>query len=880
MRKIKGRFLTICALCLATVTCMVAGVFAALDKETRTTVAKAESVEVMNDNWTATPTYGNVYRYVSAQNNEISFEKGASIRYITDNNADSGIRFTANVDTEIANVATEVGMLIVPETYISDYNASDYTDYFTYFETVKRKTKNSISATFDKEQIASGTIKGCIVGIKDANWNRSYQAVTYYIANGEYYYSSPSDARTIAYVADKAVTDTEKDYSENLRNSLAAIVKKSIDAKYSSTADVSGGINQTVDLNALFNYGLSGTTTWSIVSGASVTLDGATANIQEDGETVLRFSAYDGRLTKDVTLNVDCTSQPITVKYIATADDFMAISKDLTGNYELTCDIDMSEKEWTVLGEFSGHLNGNGYTVKNINYTKQASGFGIFQKVLSQGIVERLGVTGYVADAGDWAGVICVENYGTIRNCWTNVVLKSESACGYAGLIALKNMGNGVIENCYTIGANLGMGTEYSLSKGVLLLEKEQTAHENNVFVLADNNEFTLAIGNTASSSSMLKTLAEMEQASLYSAWDTSIWNIQDGQLPALKTDSGARLTQSEVYIVNTKNSYSVSELSGATIQVKVAAIDCDFGDLSYAIKEQGSNVTVSGAGVVTLPETITSDLLFTVVVSLNENVSAEMTFTVSVPKNVVKISTAEQLLAIDGDLNGNYELIADIDLTGKTWTPLAAAKLNPGVVGDYTTKGFSGTFNGNGHTIKNFSFTPQWNGFALFNKINASAVVENVCIEATINDAGSWIGGITGDNYGIIRNCLVKVTLKGSNNDSYAGGICCNNKTGGVIENCVVLGSIETTPSAYADVSNGAFAVENQGMITQCFALNTVTTYAVGKASGLGNLSSQTDGLKTEDEMKSVATYAEYDTDIWNIVAGEYPSLKSVDEN
>ena len=564
-----------------------------------------------------------------------------------------------------------------------------------------------------------------------------------------------------------------------------------------------------------------------------------------------------------------------TVKYIATADDFMAISEDLTGNYELTCDIDMSEKEWTVLGEFSGHLNGNGYTVKNINYTKQASGFGIFQKVLPQGIVERLGVTGYVADAGDWAGVICVENYGTIRNCWTNVVLKSESAGGYAGLIALKNMGNGVIENCYTIGANLGMGTDYSLSKGVLLLEKEQTAHENNVFVLADNNEFTLAIGNTASSSSMLKTLAEMKQASLYSAWDPSIWNIQEGQLPELKTDDGARLTQPKVHIVNTKKSYSVSELSGSTIQVKVAAIDCDFGDLSYAIKEPGSNVTVSGAGVVTLPETITSDLSFTVVVSLNENVSAEMTFTVSVPKNVVKISTAEQLLAIDEDLNGNYELTADIDLTDIKWTPLAAAKLNPDVENDYTTKGFSGRFNGNGHTIKNFSFTPQWNGFALFNKINALAVVENVCIEATINDAGSWIGGITVDNYGTIRNCLVKVTLKGSNNDSYAGGICCNNKTGGVIENCVVLGSIETTPSAYADVSNGAFAVENQGTITQCFALDTVTEYAVGKASGLGNLFSQADGLKTEDEMKSVATYAGYDPDIWNIENGQYPALR-----
>lgn len=586
-----------------------------------------------------------------------------------------------------------------------------------------------------------------------------------------------------------------------------------------------------------------------------------TAAKQVDGVAAAYAKLTAARTALDALIN--------TVKYIATADDFMAISKDLTGNYELICDIDMSGKEWTVLGEFSGHLNGNGYTVKNIKYTKQASGFGIFQKVLSQGIVERLGVTGYVADAGDWAGVICVENYGTIRNCWTNVVLKSESAGGYAGLIALKNKGNGVIENCYTIGANLGMGTDYSLSKGVLLLEKEQTAHENNVFVLADNNEFTLAIGNTASSSSMLKTLAEMKEASLYSAWDTSIWDIQEGKLPALKTDGGKRLTQPKVYIVNTKNSYSVSELSGSTIQVKVAAIDCDFGDLSYSIKGQESNVTVSDAGVVTLPDTITSDLSFTVVVSLNENVSDEMTFTVSVPKKVVKISTPEQLLAIDEDLNGHYELIDDIDLAGIAWTPLAAA------MDGNTTKGFSGTFNGNGHTIKNFSFTPQWNGFALFNKINASAVVENVCIEATIDNAGSWIGGITVDNFGTIRNCLVNVTLKGSNNDSYAGGICCNNKTGGVIENCVVLGSIETTPSAYADVSNGAFAVENQGMITQCFALNTVTEYAVGKASGLGNLSSQTDGLKTEDQMKSVDTYAEYDTDIWNIEDGQYPALR-----
>ena len=82
------------------------------------------------------------------------------------------------------------------------------------------------------------------------------------------------------------------------------------------------------------------------------------------------------------------------------------------------------------------------------------------------------------------------------------------------------------------------------------------------------------------------------------------------------------------------------------------------------------------------------------------------------------------------------------------------------------------------------------------------------------------------------------------------------------------MLGSIQTTPSALPDLSNGAFAVDNLGTITQCFALDTVTTYAVGKAK-------QTDGLKTEAEMRSVDTYAGYDPDIWNIEDGKYPALR-----
>ncbi len=324
-----------------------------------------------------------VYKFTNEQDYEISFEQGASIRYITDNNADSGIRFTANVAPELATVATEVGMLIVPETYISAYKASGYTDYFTYFETVKGKAKSSISVTFDGEQIASGILKGCIVGIKDVNWNRAYQAVTYYIAGGEYYYSAPSDARTIAFVADKAVTDTEADYSDSLRNSLATIVKKSIDLKYADTATVSGAIGATFNVNDYFNYGLAGDTAWTVVSGTAVKISGSTGTISESGEVVLRFSAYDGRLTKDVTLNVECTSQSITVKsyYGGNAASAPAFTMNETtgfasGNFYVNDTTNTTNGTMILNGEEKVVFQGGSYNASNgaFQFTSLASG--------------------------------------------------------------------------------------------------------------------------------------------------------------------------------------------------------------------------------------------------------------------------------------------------------------------------------------------------------------------------------------------------------------------------------------------------------------------------------------------------------------------------
>lgn len=540
---------------------------------------------------------------------------------------------------------------------------------------------------------------------------------------------------------------------------------------------------------------------------------------------------------------------------ISSASEFAAIGNDLTANYELTSDIDMSSVEWTVLGAFSGTLNGNGYTLKNFQYTPQASGFAIFTSIAQGGVVENLGVTGYVADAGAWAGVICVDNYGTIRNCWTNVVLKTTQTAGYAGMIALNNKGKGAIENCYTVGANLAYGTEFSLDRGAMLLESEASASVSGCFVLSDNNEMPYAIGKSKDAS-LYRTEEEMKKASLYAAWDTDVWNIADGSFPTLKRETEGAKTP-EIYIVNAQTELKSSSLEEGRFEVKVAVIDADFADVRYSLKAPVTGVEVAPDGTVTV--TAQQDVTFTVVASVS-SAAAEADFTVSFPKEVISISTPQQLLDIADDLSGSYELTADIDLTGIDWKVPAG--------------NFTGTFNGNGYTITfdTFTFEAQYIGFSLFQKVAAGAVVENVCLKGTVANAGSWFGTICVDNYGTIRNCLTDVDVGGTNVDSYGGGICCNNQSGGVIENCVVLGTNSATPSTLGNTVNGAFCQGNSGTIRNCLADKEAvgTDLAVG-----GDASALTDMLKTTEEMKSAETYSAFDTKIWNIENGQYPALR-----
>ncbi len=125
---------------------------------------------------------------------------------------------------------------------------------------------------------------------------------------------------------------------------------------------------------------------------------------------------------------------------------------------------------------------------------------------------------------------------------------------------------------------------------------------------------------------------------------------------------------------------------------------------------------------------------------------------------------------------NGYFRLDADLDYSGKTYTPIGCyAELSP-QTGYY---GFNGVFDGNGHTITNVTINSNADCVGLFGLLTGT--VKNLILGSgsTINGSGIFTGGIVGRMSGLmiedlgfgIFNCVVSegVTITGG---SYTGGI------------------------------------------------------------------------------------------------------------
>ena len=177
-------------------------------------------------------------------------------------------------------------------------------------------------------------------------------------------------------------------------------------------------------------------------------------------------------------------------------------------------------------------------------------------------------------------------------------------------------------------------------------------------------------------------------------------------------------------------------------------------------------------------------------------------------------VTSADGLMNIAKLVNGgktdiNITLTADIDLTGKNWTPIGTSFSNK----------YTGTFDGGGHTIKGLTVTTNDQFVGLFGSIGNAGTVKNVMMEdvqITSNRSSGFAGGVAGYSDGTIENCSVSGSVSGT---VYVGGVV-GAQIGGSITGC----SSSATVKGTVDVGGVAGQTNSSATLTACYATGNVT--------------------------------------------------------
>lgn len=181
----------------------------------------------------------------------------------------------------------------------------------------------------------------------------------------------------------------------------------------------------------------------------------------------------------------------------------------------------------------------------------------------------------------------------------------------------------------------------------------------------------------------------------------------------------------------------------------------------------------------------------------------------------VQNIGTAEAFAEMDA--SGSYTLTKDIIVT----EPYASD--------------FSGTFDGNGHTVT-LNITASTANVGLFKTLSGGAVVRNVITAGSISSTEKYVGGIAGfaNTYSgdvIIENCKNTATVQGGNGVGGIFGYCSGSAHSVTITGCANTGTI----SGARNSGGICGTLENAHFIKNCYNSGAVTGSNIGGILGRG---------------------------------------------
>ena len=496
-------------------------------------------------------------------------------------------------------------------------------------------------------------------------------------------------------------------------------------------------------------------------------------------------------------------------------------------NGKLMTDIDLENRPWTPIGNssnrYNGIFDGNGKTISGLYfYDENAESVGLFGNIYDNGQVKAVTLTNSTITGYDCVGGIAGKNYGIITGCVNNALVSGfEDVGGIVGINygTVEKCGNtnkincrgnsggivgrnsGMIRNCYNtgdihtnlysaggiVGFNNSGTAEYCWSTGAV------TPDDENNGGIAGKNDGALLYCYSAE-----EPIGSYGSGGTYSYVGTrTAAQFASGEVAYLLGSAWGQTLGSDNYpeFINNNQVYVHYDCDGTPHYTNDEALK-DYVEPHVFTEGSGGFCTECNQGY--QPATLNSEGYY-------------------------EIDNAGKLFWFAAEVNGgnteiNGKLMTDIDLENRPWTP----------IGTEANK-YNGIFDGNGKTISGLYFYDEnAEGVGLFGYIYDNGQVKAVTLTNSTITGYGYVGGIAGDNYGIITGC-VNNALVSSSESSNVGGIAGYNS--GTVEMCGNTGKITSGLN-----TAGGIAGRNGGTIRNCY--NTGDVYAENiDAGGIAGL-------------------------------------------
>ncbi len=511
---------------------------------------------------------------------------------------------------------------------------------------------------------------------------------------------------------------------------------------------------------------------------------------------------------------------------------------DLDGHFKLMANIDLSGYRGTAFNRigtdpahlFTGSFDGNGHIISNFTFEAPDTNYvGLFY-IGFEARVKNLGLMNVHVVGKSYVGGLASFNNGTIENCYVRGTVSGESIVG--GLVGLN--GNFGISNSYAIGSVSGL-----TSVGGLVGRCAYNITNCYAAAGVTGREFTGGLVGNYSSGTIERCL----------------WNVQVSGQP-LSAGGGTGKTTQEMMTGATYVGWN----KGATV--------------TWTIDEGHEFPRLAWEGMpgVPIPASTIADFLRGAGTS----------------EDPFLIATADELntIGLFPDAWGkHFKLTADLDLAEyprTAWNIIGSA-----------SKGFTGVFDGGGHTISHLAYdsdTTDYVGF--FGCVGypyywaysdpSVGIVRNLGLVDVKIRGRNRVGGLAAQNLGRIVNCYVTGSVSGQN---YVGPI--TGYSGGIVAGNYAMA--QTSGAKYV----GGLVGDNEGTISNSYSTGMVSgSESVGGLAGTGattvnsfwdvDSSGQTSSgggrARTSEQMKRMETYAGWNyggPTVWTLDEGkDYPRL------